>query len=357
MSYYFSVLRNESEQDHLDWVKACQQVSHQVRYKVIDITRSGWLENVLLEDFDMLLARPPGAVSFLKQLYDERICILNQVLGKRIYPTYEEILIYENKRMLSYWLEANQVPHPQTWIFYHKDEAIAFSHQCRLPLVAKTAIGASGSGVQILKTRKAVEEYINLAFSGKGIFRRWGPNLRKGDFGKRSLNRFKNIPGFLKYMKNKRRSSVTDPQKWFVIFQEYIESEYEWRCVRIGDSFFGHKKVAARGEMKSGTSEVSWEAPSTRLLNFVKEVTNRRGFLSQAMDIFEPEPGKFLVNEMQCFWGSKNPHQMIINGNPGRFIFKDSQWQFQEGCFNTNNSFDLRLQHAINILKKGHPEK
>jgi glutathione synthase/RimK-type ligase-like ATP-grasp enzyme len=350
MSYYFAILRNENEQDHLDWIKACEQMKNQVRYKVIDITRYDWLENSLAEEFDMLLARPPGAVSFFKQLYDERIYILNHVLGKKIYPTYEEILIYENKRMLSYWLNANQIPHPRTRIFYHKDEAVDFSRQCRLPMVAKTAIGASGTGVRILRKQRDVEEYIDTAFSNRGITRKWGPNVRKGDFGKRTLNRLKNIPGFVKYMKNKRASSIFDPQRWFVIFQEYIKCDFEWRCVRIGDSFFGHKKLATRGEIISGTSEVSWEAPSERLLNFVKEVTDRQDFLSQAIDIFEPEPGKFLVNEMQCFWGSKNPHQMIIDGKPGRYIPGDSEWIFEPGNFNINNSYDLRLNHVIEIL-------
>lgn len=351
MSYYFAILRNENEQDHLDWIKACEQMKNQVRYKVIDITRSDWLENVLGEEFDMLLTRPPGAVSFFKQLYDERIYILNQVLGKKIYPTYEEILVYENKRILSYWLKANRVPHPRTWIFYHKDEAIDFFRQCQLPLVAKTAIGASGSGVQILRKQKDVEEYIDTAFSKKGITRKWGPNLRKGDIGKRALNRIKNVPGFINYMKKKRSSSTIDPQKWFVIIQEYIKSDFEWRCVRIGDSYFGHKKLAGIGEKKSGTSVVKWDAPSKRLLNFVKDVTDKKGFLSQAVDIFEPEPGKFLVNELQCFWGSKNPHQMKIDSKPGRYILKNDEWIFEEGVFNSNNSYDLRLDHVINILK------
>jgi glutathione synthase/RimK-type ligase-like ATP-grasp enzyme len=352
MSYNFAILKNENEEDHLDWIKACEQMSHQVRYKVIDITRSDWLENILVEKFDMLLARPSGAVSFFKQLYDERIYILNNVLGKSIYPTFEEILIYENKRILSYWLKANQIPHPRTWVFYSKDKAIKFANICKLPIVAKTAIGASGSGVKIFKKRKEVEDHINTVFSGKGIVRKWGPNLRKGDLGKRLVKRLKNIPEFIIYMHKKKVGATIEPQKWYVIFQEYIRNDFEWRCVRIGHSYFGHKKLAGRGEKKSGTSEVSWEAPSKQLLNFVKEVTDKRGFLSQAVDIFEPKPGNFLINEMQCFWGSKNPHQMIVDGKSGRYIFIDSKWIFEPGRFNTNNSYDLRLAHVIEMLIK-----
>ena len=87
------------------------------------------------------------------------------------------------------------------------------------------------------------------------------------------------------------------------------------------------------------------------LLNFVKEVTDRGRFLSQAVDIFPDPDGNYLVNELQAFWGSKNPHQMMIKGRPGRYLFQKGQWVFQEGEYNTNNSYDLRLSHVIEILK------
>lgn len=354
MSYYFAILRNESEQDHLDWIEACEQMGREVRYKVIDITVANWLEKVLKEDFDCLLTRPPGQVNIFKNLYDERIYILHKVLGKKIYPTYEEILIYENKKMLSYWLKANKIPHPKTYVFYFKKEALDYAKSCDLPIVAKTSIGAAGSGVRIFYNQKDIENYIDRAFSGKGVSRSWGPNLRKEDIAKRTINRLKNIPGFIRYMRKKRKSATIDPQKEFVIFQEYIKCDFEWRCVRVGDSYFAHKKLGGRGTKISGTSRVSWDGPSGELLDFVKEVTEKGGFFSQAVDIFEPEPGKFLVNEMQCFWGSKNPHQMIIDGKPGRYIYNNG-WVFEAGFFNTINSYDLRLSHVIRLLddKKG----
>ena len=56
---------------------------------------------------------------------------------------------------------------------------------------------------------------------------------------------------------------------------------------------------------------------------------------------------------MQCFFGSKNPHQMIRDGVPGRFVRKGGSWVFEEGSFNSNNSFDLRLQHVLDIVRNG----
>lgn len=346
----FAILKNENEYDHIDWINACKK--KYVLFSVIDITKSDWIEEVISEDYDCFLSRPGDKVAYYKQLYDERLYIINYIIGKMIYPSFEENLIYENKKFLSYWLKATNTPHPKTWIFYSKNEALDFADKCLLPVVAKTSIGSAGSGVKIFHDRKEIGNYIEKSFSNRGIKRHWGPNLKKGEIGKRAITHLKNLPKFFHYMKGKYRAASLDPQRGYVIFQQFIKCDFEWRAVRIGNSYFAHKKLRSRGNMFSGTSKVSWDGPSRELLNFVKEITDKRKFLCQAIDIFEPEPEKFFVNEMQCFWGSKNPHQMIINGKPGRYTLKNGDWSFEEGNFNSNNSYDLRLTHCLEILNK-----
>jgi glutathione synthase/RimK-type ligase-like ATP-grasp enzyme len=347
-----AILSNGMDLEHLPWIEACEKRKNEIEYRLIDLSQEDWMEQVQESETDCFLARPPAQRASSKQMYDERLHTISQILKLPIYPTLEEILIYENKRMLSYWLKANQIPCPGTWIFYKKDQAMNFLNLNIFPIVAKTAIGASGSGVKILKNQNEYIQYITHAFSGKGISRTWGVNLRRGDLIKRAIKRLKNIPEFIKYMHHKKMTVTSEPQRWHVLLQEYIKSDYEWRCVRIGESFFGHKKLASKGEKKSGTSEVSWDPPPEKLLDFVKEVTEKGNFLCQAVDIFEDPNGNYLVNELQAFWGSKNPHQMIINGEPGRYILKDGKWTFEKGNFNTNNSYDLRIEHILEILKE-----
>jgi len=353
MKYFMAVLKNETEDDHQEWLRSLECSEDDIEYKVVDITASNWLENVLSDNFDCFLARPSRSVGFYKQLYDERLFVINRILNKSIYPSFGELLIYENKRMLAYWLEAHGIPHPQTWIFYDRDEALRFIAQCTLPVVAKTWIGASGSGVRIIRDRRDLEEYVIRVFSERGIIRRWGPNLRRGDLWRRFVARLKDVPKSYRYFRDKRAAAVMSPQRWFMILQRYVECQFEWRCVCIGDSYFAHKKLKGRGKMYSGTSKVGWEKPPERLLDFVRDVCDRGKFFSQAVDIFETEGGAYLVNELQCFFGSKNPHQMIIDGKPGRYVFRDDQWIFEQGNFNSNNSFDLRLKHVIELLERG----
>ena len=44
---------------------------------------------------------------------------------------------------------------------------------------------------------------------------------------------------------------------------------------------------------------------------------------------------------------------MSIDGKPGRYINTNDKWVFEEGMFNTNHSCDLRLEHALELFKKG----
>src|SRR5690554_270730 len=98
--YKAAVLKNEREDEHILWLEALKKYADTIDYVVVDITRQDWLDKIEENSFDILLARPPGLKSLFKQLYDERIYILSNVLNYFIYPSPEEIFIYENKRFL-----------------------------------------------------------------------------------------------------------------------------------------------------------------------------------------------------------------------------------------------------------------
>lgn len=338
------IIANERAEDHFQWIRACDRYHNKISYRIVDLTRDNWLEAILSDPFDILLAKPGGLTSLFKQLYDERIYILGKVLKFKIFPSPDEIFIYENKRFLSYWLKANRIPHPETHVFYNSDETIEFLNNTSYPLVGKANIGASSSGVVVINNHKEAIEYARNAFSSKGVQRRHGPNLKTGKWGKRVFFYLKN-PVLFSSKINIYRMVGMDYQKGFVIFQEYIPHNFEWRIVRIGDSFFGHKKLKA-GDKASGSLLKEYCVPPPQLLDFVKEITDKHGFFSQAIDIFESERG-YLVNEMQCIFGQSDPHQMIVDGNAGRFIFYDNTWRFETGNFNANESFDNRVQWII----------
>jgi glutathione synthase/RimK-type ligase-like ATP-grasp enzyme len=343
------ILSNEMEDDHLLWMKACEEYKDQFEYRVVDLTKNSWLEDIQTSSFDILLAKPGGFTSPFKQIYDERIYILNKVLGYSVFPSAEEIFVYENKRFLSFWLKANHIPHPRTDIFYNQKEAVAYLDKQVFPIVGKVNIGASGSGVYILKTKKEADGYLDRTFSSKGAPKRVGPNLIKGGIIKRGLY-YVIHPYAINKKLNVYKTLGSDLQKGFVIFQEYIPHDFEWRVVRIGDSFFAHKKLKI-GEKASGALLKGYENPPFALLDFVKEITDKHKFCSQAIDIFESTRG-FLVNEMQCIFGQSDPYQMLVDGKEGRYRFYEDRWLFEYGKFNNNECYNLRVEYVIQTFQK-----
>lgn len=341
------ILANENPDDHSLWVKACEKAG--ATYRVVNLCADQWLEEVQKEKFDYLLTKPPGLIAKFKLIYDERVRVLERELGYKLYPSAEEIFIYENKRVLASWLEANKIPHPKTFVFYNREEALQFLQQTKFPLVGKASIGASGSGVHVFKSEEEVIKYTEAVFSGKGAKRRVGPNLKKGNLLGRSLH-YVFHPGDIIKKLRIYKGVFNDRQTDFVIFQEFIPHTFEWRVVRIGDSFFAHKKAVMHG-MASGSLLKVYDNPPLAIFDFVRGITERHRFYSQAIDIFEHD-GNYLVNEMQCLFGQSDSYQMKVDGVIGRYLYVNDKWVFEPGDFNTNACYDLRLQWVIKQLNE-----
>lgn len=338
------ILKDELPGSDSKWKLACDKKN--LDYEVVDLATHNWYENILMLKPDILLLKPSGLTAPYKEMFDERLSILVNENQLFCYPSLKEVKMYENKKFFSYWLKANNIPHPKTFVFYYQKEAIEFTEQNKqYPIVAKTNIGASGSGVKIVKDKESLILYVLDTFNGKGSNKRIGPSLKKGKWIRRGLNLILR-PKKIRERIEIYESRAKDIQKDFVLFQEYIEHEYEWRVVRIGDSYFAHKKMLLK-EKTSGSLLKNYSAPPLPLLDFVKEITTQHQLDSVAIDLFEKENG-YLINEIQCIFGQSDNYQMKVDDKIGRYIFIDNSWCFEEGSFNENENYDLRLEHAIN---------
>ena len=81
---------------------ACRDL--RVAYRILDMDISGpdWIETVQNSGCDAFLVWPSVQLSVWEQMYDERLRIIVEDLGKIIYPEYKEIWFYESKRRMHY---------------------------------------------------------------------------------------------------------------------------------------------------------------------------------------------------------------------------------------------------------------
>ena len=320
---------NEFTNEHKYYIKACEDLG--VEYEVIDFISSNWIENIEKSNCDGFLVRPSYKSEVMKKMYDEKLYILNNVLNKPIYPSYKEIFIYENKKNMAYFLEASKIPHAKTWVFYNKEEAEKFlDNYDKFPLIFKTNIGSAAVGVKFINSKSQAKSLVNKLFTKM---------------------KFVNF-GYTKWSKSRYGVSypiMDDKQYNFIIFQEAIDVKVEWRMIKIGESYFGHQKLS-NGKFHSGSGLVGWVKPPVELLNMVKDICDKGNFSSMDVDIFEDNNGNYYVNELQTVFGSYDNSQMYIDGKPGRFKFVDGEWIFEEGYFNQNGSYNLRVEDFINKL-------
>lgn len=190
---------------------------------------------------------------------------------------------------------------------------------------------------------------IHKTFKGKGLPRRKGPNFAKKDVYKRIISKLTDVS----FVKNKLKHYLSiqdDRDRRSILLQEYVPHSYEWRVVKIGNSYFAHKKIVQNNKA-SGALNKTFDAPPYVLLSFIRELSERLGFSTCSVDLFENSSG-YLVNEIQTYFGQALPYLMKINGKIGRYQYIDDQWIFEEGDFNSNHSCSLRLKHALQLLKE-----
>lgn len=317
---------------HAYYEAACKELG--VPYHILDLTTSDWVEKAKQDNSFLYILRPFVLSTLGRSIYEERAYFLKNVLNKPLFPDFDSLWIYESKRRCASWLQHYQIPHPKTWVFFSRAEAMNFIETSAFPLVFKTDIGSDAVGVRILRTVREAKELIRQCF-GKGY-----------------------------------KSSFYDPRDrnyGQVFFQQYLPDVLEWRIIRIGESFFAYQK-GKKGDFHSGSKVVDFCQPTERLLDFSRDLLNKAKMNCMSLDIFEDREGNYFVNEMQAYYGANETGgyyyengkevslkdgqtvEMMVNGEPGRYFWSDGKWTFEAGDFSRNAGCNLRVKLAFQEL-------
>lgn len=313
----FGIARNAA-QYHSHFVAACLEIG--VPFRVLDLYADSWLADLRSAGCDALLVWPDAFLSPWNEMIKDRAAVAETELGMLVVPSSAELWLYENKRRMAYWLQAHDLPHPRTWVFYERKPCLEFVGDCELPIVFKASFGASGAGVRIFRRRHVLKRFVH------------------------SLFRHGFVPSGFDHR---------DRQWGSVLLQEYVAEAREWRLARIGDSFFGHAKGRV-GDYHSGTGSVVWDVPESRHLDFLAAVTEAGRFRSMGVDVFEAPDGRLLVNELQAVFGaSHSVEQLRVDGVAGRFVRREKRWDFEAGDFARNACANERVRWAVGVIQGG----
>ena len=301
-------------QYHRYWIAACLDLG--VSYKVVDILKDDWLEEVKKSGCAGFMIWPHINSMVLKDILDERVFLLEKYHGIKIYPGAEALALLDNKRRVRDWLLAAGFNPPKTWCFAQKAEALQWAETAKFPVIYKTVKGSVSRGVEIIESKAHAIRMINQCI-GKGVY----PHRMD------------------------RRNNQWD----FILFQEYLHECGEIRLIRIGDDYFAIEKVRNVDAFHSGSGKMRWMPKNEYLLNRTKEITDKGGFRCMNVDFLQDKEGNYTVNELHAlFHGPRIPDET----NMGKYHQDPAtgEWIFTPGNYYRNYTTNCRVLDFIKVL-------
>ena len=135
--------------------------NNNISYEYLDIHASSWMQDA--KKFDLLIWRPMSTPWELEEAR-EKIYVLEKRLNKPVYPSYDEIVFYENKVLQYYVLRDMDFPVIETFISTDYDEAMDWIQTAEYPLVSKIKTGSASMGVSLLNNKRMAKNYIERIF-------------------------------------------------------------------------------------------------------------------------------------------------------------------------------------------------
>ena len=228
------------------WAELLTAAGHQVRW--VDVLRPDILDQV--KGCHGFMWRH-GHFPQYRQIARRLLPVLEGDLGLAVYPDQPTCWHYDDKIAQFYLLSAHQIPIPKTWVWYDRDQALAWLPQAPLPLVCKLWSGAGSANVAMIQTLDEAKRLIDRAF-GRGLaslnagydLRVWGVWPRMRCAGQVLLKG-----------KTDLLPRAWELHKGYVLFQEFLpDNPFDTRITVIGNRAFGFRRFNRDGDFRASGS-------------------------------------------------------------------------------------------------------
>ncbi|EPR7483567.1 ATP-grasp domain-containing protein [Vibrio alginolyticus] len=289
--------------------------NNNIDYDYYNILSSDWIKDA--KKFDLIVWHTDSTPSLQKIALD-KIYVIERKLNIKCYPSFDEIWSYEEKVNCSYMYEIYDLPKIKTFLSHDKDEILSYIESAKYPLISKINTGSSSYGVQKINNKREAEKLVGKVFGYKG--------------GKT----------YFPYSN----------QKDYVYFQEFVQSAgYDLRIIVIGDKLFGYYRYPKDNDFKASGSGIYEKKEIPKLaLDLAYRVKNCFGSTMLATDfLYNQSKNEFQIIESSIFIGIDSCEQLAIDGVPGYYLKKGSEYEFVQGKYWLQ---ELVMQELMNNIIK-----
>lgn len=273
--------------------------NNQISYSFYDPLRSDWMEQA--KKYDLIIWHTDSDPS-TQEIAESKIYILEK-MGKKCFPSFDEIWSYESKVRANYLYKLYDFPSIPTYISHSKEDILNYLKNAKFPIISKISTGSASFGVEKINNYKEAIKNVNKIFSYKGK------------------------STYFKYQS----------QKNYVYFQEYIEdATYDLRVICIGDELFGYYRYPNKGDFRaSGAGNYEKKEIPNEALELAYNVREKFGSIMLATDfVYSEKQGKYLIIESSIFIGVDTCEQLSINGISGKYLrLGKNNYQFIVGKY------------------------
>lgn len=273
--------------------------NNHIKYEYYNIHLSNFAQQA--KRFNLILWHPnTDAVSQAEA--KSKIEFIQKYLGIKCLPNAESLWFYEDKIRQAWLLKEYGFPLIPTFVTYSKDEALQYIKNAIHPIIFKEST-SSGSF---------------------GVF--------KSDSIGSSSRIVKKIFGI-----GRKSTCPTQRQKNYVYIQEMVPNKgYDLRVIVVGNYVLGYYRYPDGKDFRaSGAGNVVKKGIPTRAMDLARSVKAALPYAPMlAVDLLEDtRDDSYKIIEISIFIGCETCEQLMINGVPGRYVYHNGQYSFEEGRF------------------------
>lgn len=265
-------------------------------FGIYNFHSAGWLDQA--RDYDAIVGIGSCEPHQLEEIRRKHH-ILETQLQKKCYPSYRDVVFYEDKILEAYVSDVHGLPFIPTHVFHREDEALQAADTLTYPLVSKVVPCSGSVGVELIKTPSQAKRLIRKAFCHRG--------------------RLTHIP--------------YRAQKDYVYFQDYVPNDgYDIRIITVGNKVFGYYRKAPQGDFRaSGMGMVEKRELPAEAIEIARHAYAIVQSPMLVVDLLRSTEGQYLIIEMSPICRVDTPEQLHVDGKPGCYVVNDGSYTFEEG--------------------------
>ncbi len=273
-----------------------------------------------------------------KQSARQILHVIEHELGIPVYPDTPTAWHYDEKVSQYYLLKAFKAPTPPTWVFWKREDALAWASDAPCPLVFKLSSGAGSSNVVKVCDVAEVVRLINLAFVW-GIQPSYGFGIPiEGDHHRlrRLVGLFGRVRCGASYVMTGRLPPVHPlwwrPEFGYAYFQQFLPGNaYDTRITVIGNRAFGFRRYNRPDDFRaSGSGLIDHDASKIdlRCVEQAFRISQQGRFQSMAYD-FLYDRGKPVIGEISYTFADGAVHDCTGHWMPDLTWVNGKMWPQQ----------------------------